>query len=72
VCQYYRYIGAFGFPLSPLPCDGQRFDSNGGSGELYNAAHKKEWEKVEVRRPLEAVFSTECGPSRGVCMGSGQ
>ena len=44
-------------------CDGQRFDSNGGSGELYNAAHKKEWEKVEVRRPLEAVFSTESGPS---------
>ncbi len=30
---------------------------------VCSAAEKKEWEKVEVRRPLEAVFSTESGPS---------
>ncbi len=29
-------------------------------------------EKVKVRRPLEAVSSTEYGPSRGVCLGLGQ
>ncbi len=37
--------------------------------ELVLAAEKKEWTKVEVRRPLEAVFSTECGPWRAVRLG---
>ncbi len=40
--------------------------------ELFQAAENEEWEEVKVRRPLEAVPSTECGPSRGVCMGLGQ
>ena len=34
--------------------------------ELVQAAYDEEWEKVEVRRPLEAVFSCECGPSQAV------
>jgi hypothetical protein len=40
--------------------------------ELIKAAQKKDWEKVKVRRPLEAVSSTEYGPSRAVCLGLGQ
>ncbi len=40
--------------------------------ELIEAAVNQDWEKVKVRRPLEAVSSTEYGPSRGVCLGLGQ
>jgi hypothetical protein len=40
--------------------------------ELVEAVKKKQWEKVEVRRPLEAGSSTESGPSRAVCLGLGQ
>ena len=40
--------------------------------ELIEAVKKQDVEKVEVRRPLEAVSSTESGPSRGVCLGLGQ
>ncbi len=40
--------------------------------ELIEAAQEQDVEKVEVRRPLEAVYSTEYGPSRGVCLGLGQ
>ena len=36
---------------------------------VYFAAEKKEWEKVEVRRPLEAVSSSKCGPTRAVRLG---
>jgi hypothetical protein len=32
---------------------------------LVQAAESQEWEKVEVRRPLEAAFYSERGPSRG-------
>jgi hypothetical protein len=31
--------------------------------ELIKAAQKKDWENIKVRRPLEAVSSSECGPS---------
>jgi hypothetical protein len=30
-------------------------------------AKKKDWERVKVCRPLEAVSGTEYGPSQGVC-----
>ena len=40
--------------------------------KVFAAAEKKEWEKVEVRRPLEAVVYSECGPSRAVRLGLGQ
>ena len=40
--------------------------------ELIEAAVNQDWEKVKVRRPLEAVSSTEYGPSRSVCLGLGQ
>ena len=40
--------------------------------ELIEAVREQDVEKVEVRRPLEAVSSTESGPSRGVCLGLGQ
>ena len=40
--------------------------------ELLLAAREKDWERVKVRRPLEAVSGTEYGPSRGVCLGLGQ
>jgi hypothetical protein len=30
---------------------------------LVKAAEKKDWEKVKVRRPMEAGSSCECGPS---------
>jgi hypothetical protein len=40
--------------------------------ELIEAVKKRDVKKVEVRRPLEAVSSTESGPSRGVCLGLGQ
>ncbi len=40
--------------------------------ELVESASKKHWEKVEVRRALEAVPSSECGPSRAVRLGPGQ
>ncbi len=39
---------------------------------VHSAAQKQEWEKVEVRRPLEAVVYSECGPSRAVRLGLGQ
>ncbi len=39
---------------------------------VLSAAQKQEWEKVEVRRPLEAVVYSECGPSRAVRLGLGQ
>jgi hypothetical protein len=39
---------------------------------LVEAAKNGEWEKVEVRRPLEVVFSSECGPSRSVRLELGQ
>jgi hypothetical protein len=42
------------------------------NGAVYYAAKKKEWEKVEVRRPLEAVVYSECGPSKAVRLGLGQ
>jgi hypothetical protein len=34
--------------------------------ELIEAVKKQDLEKVQVRRPLEAVSSTEYGPSRGL------
>ena len=37
--------------------------------ELVDAARKREWERVEVRRPLGADFNSECGPLRAVCLG---
>jgi hypothetical protein len=40
--------------------------------ELIEAVKKQDVVKVKVRRPLEAVTSTESGPSRGVCLGLGQ
>ena len=40
--------------------------------ELIRAVREEDWERVKVRRPLEAVSGTEYGPSRGVCMGLGQ
>jgi hypothetical protein len=40
-----------------------------GSTELVKAAEKHEWEKVKVRRPLEAVVYSECGPTRAVRLG---
>jgi hypothetical protein len=40
--------------------------------ELAHAARSEEWKKVEVSRPLEAVFCCECGPSRAVRLGLGQ
>ena len=42
--------------------------------ELIEAVQEHDVEKVEVRlrRPLEAVSSTESGPSRCVCLGLGQ
>ena len=40
--------------------------------ELIEAVKKQDVEKVKVRRLLEAVTSTESGPSRGVCRGLGQ
>jgi hypothetical protein len=38
--------------------------------ELIKAVENQDVEKVKVRRPLEAVSSTESGPSRAVCRGS--
>ena len=32
-------------------------------------AKKKDWERVKVCRPLEAVSGTEYGPLQGVCLG---
>jgi hypothetical protein len=32
------------------------------AADLVEAAENAEWEKVEVRRPEDAVFSSECGP----------
>jgi hypothetical protein len=40
--------------------------------ELIKAVREQDVEKVEVRRLLGAVFSTESGPSRGVCLGLGR
>ncbi len=40
--------------------------------ELIKAVEEQDVEKVEVRRILEAVSSTEYGPSRAVCLGLGQ
>ena len=39
---------------------------------VYSAAKEREWEKVEVRRPLEAVSSSKCGPTGAVRLGLGQ
>ena len=40
--------------------------------ELIEAVREQDFEKVKVRHHLEAVSSTEFGPSRGVCLGLGQ
>ena len=40
--------------------------------ELIEAVKNQDVETVKVRRPLEAGYSTESGPSRGVCRGLGQ
>ena len=40
--------------------------------ELIEAVKKQDVEKVEVRRPLVAGYSTEFGPSRAVCLGLGR
>ena len=40
--------------------------------ELIKAVQNQDAEEVEVRRLLEAVSSTESGPSRGVGLGLGQ
>jgi hypothetical protein len=37
--------------------------------ELIEAVQEEDVEKVKVRRLLEAVSSSEYGPSRGVCLG---
>ena len=42
------------------------------SMELIQAVSAQDFEKAKVRRPLEAVSSTEYGPSRAVCLGLGQ
>ena len=39
------------------------------SGHMFKAVREQDFEKVKVRRPLEAVTSNECGSSRGVCLG---
>ncbi len=39
---------------------------------LIEAAEKKDWEMVKVRRPLEAVSSTEYGPSQAARLKLGQ
>jgi hypothetical protein len=40
--------------------------------ELIEAVKKQDVETVKVRRQLEAVSSTESGPSRGICLDLGQ
>ena len=40
--------------------------------QLIKAVQEQDVEKVKVRRRLEAVSSTECGPPRAVCLGLGQ
>jgi hypothetical protein len=40
--------------------------------ELIKAVREQDVEKVKVRRPLEAVSSSECGPSRAARLGLGQ
>jgi hypothetical protein len=40
--------------------------------ELIEAVREEDVEKVKVRRLLEAVSSTDYGPSRAVCPGLGQ
>ncbi len=40
--------------------------------ELATAAKEQDWVEVEVRRPLEAVISSEFGPWRAVRLGLGQ
>ena len=39
--------------------------------ELIEAVKEQDVETVKVHRLLEAVSSSECGPSRGVCLGLG-
>ena len=39
--------------------------------ELIEAVREEDSETVKVRRLLEATSGTECGPSRGVCLGLG-
>ena len=39
--------------------------------ELIEAVQEQDVGRVKVRRLLEAVSGTECGPSRGVCLGLG-
>ena len=40
--------------------------------KLYSAVKNSEWETVEVRRPMEAGFNSECRPSRAVRLGLGR
>jgi hypothetical protein len=40
--------------------------------ELVQAVSEQDVDKVKVRRPLEAVSSSECGPSRAARLGLGQ
>ena len=39
---------------------------------FVTAAKEQDWVEVEVRRPLEAVISSEFGPWRAVRLGLGQ
>ncbi len=38
--------------------------------QLVEAAESADWEEVKVRRPLEAVSGTECGPCEACVWGS--
>ncbi len=49
-----------------------RFASQERMEPLIKAVREQDVEKVKVRRLLEAVYSTESGPSRVVCLGLGQ
>ena len=49
-----------------------RFASHERMSPLIEAVKKQDVKKVKVRRLLEAGSSTECCPSRGVCLGLGR
>ena len=56
----------------PRRADALQGQASADSADFVEAAENAEWEKVEVRRPLEAVFSSKCGPLRAVCLGLGR
>jgi hypothetical protein len=50
-------------PASETPSSSDSDSDSDSRMELIKAAEKEDWERAKVRRPLEAVSSTECGPS---------